>query len=96
MSTNVKQAVPFFWVVDMNASLKFYVEGLGFTIERRWVPDGDGKIRWCRLEIGDASVPLRRTPLKDGGAGLEYHRLENSGRVAITLYVGQSVTFPVR
>jgi lactoylglutathione lyase len=59
MSTNVKQAVPFFWVVDMHASLKFYVEGLGFTIERRWVPDGDGKIRWCRLEIGDAAIMLQ-------------------------------------
>jgi hypothetical protein len=37
-------------------------------------------------------VPLRRTPLKDGGAALEYHRLENSGRIAIALYVAGNVT----
>jgi hypothetical protein len=48
------------------------------------------------LKVGGMDVPLRKTPLRDGDAQLEYHRLENSGRVAITLYVGQSVTVPVR
>jgi hypothetical protein len=48
------------------------------------------------LKVAGTNVPLRRTPLRDGGAPLEYHRLENSGRIAITLYVGQSVTLPVR
>ena len=45
-----------------------------------------------RLKIGDMDVPLRSTPLKDGGAALEYHRLENSGRIAIVLYVAGNVT----
>jgi hypothetical protein len=48
------------------------------------------------LKIGGMNVPLRKTPLRDGDAQLEYHRLENSSRIAITLYVGQSVTLPVR
>jgi hypothetical protein len=48
------------------------------------------------LKVGGMNVPLRKTPLRDGDAQLEYHRLENSGRIAITLYVGQSVTLPVR
>ena len=30
--TNVKQAVPFFNVTDMNASLRFYVDGIGFRL----------------------------------------------------------------
>jgi len=30
---NVKQAVPFFGVTDIQASLKFYVDGLGFTMK---------------------------------------------------------------
>jgi hypothetical protein len=47
-----------------------------------------------RLKIGHMDVPLRRTPLKDGGAALEYHRLENSGRIAIVLYVAGNVTLP--
>ena len=47
-----------------------------------------------RLKIGDTNVPLRRTPLKDGDAALEYHRLENSGRISIVLYVAENVTLP--
>lgn len=39
--TNVKQAVPFFGVTDMKASLQFYVDGLGFTMRRSWIPDDD-------------------------------------------------------
>jgi hypothetical protein len=47
-----------------------------------------------RLKIGDKDVPLRRTPLKDGGAALEYHRLENSARISIVLYVAENVSLP--
>ena len=32
-SVNVKQAVPFFGVTNMEASLRFYVDGLGFKID---------------------------------------------------------------
>ena len=35
---NVKQAVPFFNVTDIEASLGFYVEGLGFVLTNQWVP----------------------------------------------------------
>ncbi len=68
MSVNVKQAVPFFGVTDMESSLRFYVDGLGFTIKRRWIPDGDehypsdGKIRWCWLELGNAAIMLQEFP----------------------------------
>jgi catechol 2,3-dioxygenase-like lactoylglutathione lyase family enzyme len=30
--SNVEQAVPFFMVSDMDASLRFYVDGLGFEM----------------------------------------------------------------
>jgi lactoylglutathione lyase len=65
MSAKVKQAVPFFGVTDMESSLRFYADGLGFTIKRRWIPDRDeeypavGKIRWCWLELGDAAIMLQ-------------------------------------
>lgn len=65
MSANVKQAVPFFGVTDMESSLRFYVDGLGFTIKRQWIPEGDkhypsdGRIRWCWLELGDAAIMLQ-------------------------------------
>jgi len=32
-SVNVKQAVPFFGVTNMEASLRFYVDGLGFKMK---------------------------------------------------------------
>jgi lactoylglutathione lyase len=53
---NIKQAVPFFWITDMEASLRFYVEGLGFTMVEKWVPDG--KIEWCMLKLGEVAIML--------------------------------------
>jgi lactoylglutathione lyase len=54
---NVKQAVPFFGVRDIQASLRFYVDGLGFEKTIEWVPDG--KLRWCWLQNGGAAVMLQ-------------------------------------
>jgi lactoylglutathione lyase len=54
---NVKQAVPFFGVASMEASLAYYVEGLGFQRTNQWVVDG--KIRWCWLEQGGAALMLQ-------------------------------------
>ena len=55
--SNVIQTVPFLWVADMEASLRFYVEGLGFTMTKRWVPES--KIEWCWLELGTAALMLQ-------------------------------------
>jgi hypothetical protein len=57
--------------------------------------DGQGMhvgLEHVHLKVFEREVPLRSTPLRDGGGALEYHRLENSGRIAITLYVAQDVT----
>jgi len=54
---NVRQAVPFFNVRDIEASLRFYVDGLGFTMTRQWEPNG--RIRWCWLELGQVAVMLQ-------------------------------------
>ena len=56
---NVQQAVPFFRVSSMETSLRFYVDGLGFAMTKKWTPDGDGKIRWCWLEHGSAALMLQ-------------------------------------
>jgi catechol 2,3-dioxygenase-like lactoylglutathione lyase family enzyme len=60
---NIRQTVPFFNVKDIEASLRFYVDGLGFTITRYWDPDG--RMRWCWLELGLAAVMLQEY-WKDG------------------------------
>ncbi len=63
-SVNVKQAVPFFGVTNMESSLRFYVEGLGFEMKNYWIPvrtedHPDGRIRWCWLQLGDAAIMLQ-------------------------------------
>ena len=54
---NVKQAVPFFNVTDIEASLRFYVDGLGFVLTNKWTPEG--RVRWCWLQLGDAALMLQ-------------------------------------
>ena len=60
---NVKQAVPFFRVSNMEASLRFYLDGLGFEMKNKWIDEG--KLRWCWLEIGTAALMLQE-PRKEG------------------------------
>ena len=71
---NVKQAVPFFGVTNMESSLRFYVDGLGFKMKNYWIPDRaedhpDGRIRWCWLELGDAAIMLQE--FRPGGRPTE-------------------------
>lgn len=54
---NVLQAVPFLWIKNMEDSLRFYIEGLGFTMTRKWIPNG--KLEWCWLELGGAALMLQ-------------------------------------
>lgn len=56
---NVQQAVPFFRVSSMETSLRFYVDGLGFEMTKKWTPDGDSKVRWCWLQHGNAAIMLQ-------------------------------------
>lgn len=44
------------------------------------------------LKIGETDVPLRSTPRKTGAGGLEYQWLEDTGRIAVVLYVARDVT----
>jgi len=79
-SVNVKQAVPFFGVSNMEASLRFYVDGLGFEMKNSWIPDRDehypgGKIVWCWLQLGEAAIMLQefapnRRPSEALGVGV--------------------------
>jgi len=73
-SVNVKQAVPFFGVTNMESSLRFYVDGLGFKMKNHWIPDRaedhpDGRVRWCWLELGDAAIMLQE--FRPGGRPTE-------------------------
>jgi lactoylglutathione lyase len=56
-TNNIRLAVPFFMVRDMEASLKFYIEKLGFIKTIDWTPRG--KIEWCWLQRDDVSIMLQ-------------------------------------
>lgn len=53
---NVQQVVPLFWVRDVEASLRFYRDGLGFAVDKRWVDEG--RLRWCWLTRDGVAVML--------------------------------------
>jgi len=71
-NSNVKKAVPFFMVVNMTNALNFYVQGLGFELKNKWEPRG--KIEWCWLELGTASIMLQEyrnnIPIDKRGEGV--------------------------
>lgn len=54
---NVKQAVPFFGVSNIEASVRYYVDGLGFEMAKQWIDEG--KLRWCWLQHGGAALMLQ-------------------------------------
>jgi len=54
---NLKQAVPFFMVTDIDRSLEFYTKGLGFEVKMNWRPKG--KIEWCWVEREGVALMLQ-------------------------------------
>jgi len=57
VKANVTQVIPFFCITDMERSLRYYVDGLGFTRTNQWVVEGE--IRWCWLQLGGAALMLQ-------------------------------------
>ena len=71
----VQQLVPLVLVKSMDASLHFYIDGLGFTMTNKWVPDE--KIRWCWLVLGGAAIMLQESGSTDE------RRTELEGKVGL-------------
>lgn len=70
---NLKQAVPFFMVTDMDRSMAFYIKGLGFELKMDWQPQG--RIEWCWLEKEGVALMLQeyheeRIPKEKLGQGV--------------------------
>ena len=102
---NVEQAVPFFWVSDIEASLRFYIDGLGFQRTKQWIVDG--KIRWCWLQLGGAALMLQeyrpeKIPSNKRGEGITicfqcndalaiYHQTRARGLTPKTPFVGNGL-----
>lgn len=61
---NIKLAVPFFSVNDMDATIHFYIEGLGFLLLNKWMPRG--KIEWCWLQRDGVAMMFKEPNRADG------------------------------
>ena len=59
-ASRLRQVVPFLRVASMEASLRFYLDGLGFDMANRWVVEG--KVRWCWLQGGGTALMLQEFP----------------------------------
>ena len=102
---NVEQAVPFFLVSNIEESIRFYVEGLGFEMTKKWIDEG--KLRWCWLQLGAAALMLQefgkgRAPEGKVGVGFSvcfqckdalaiYHEVTQRGVQARRPFVGNSM-----
>jgi lactoylglutathione lyase len=76
-ASNLRQAVPFFAVSNIENSLRFYVTGLGFEMTKKWIDEG--KLRWCWLQKDAVAIMLQqfraegpdaRPPLNNPGQGI--------------------------
>ena len=54
----VNEVVPFLAVKDMEKSVAFYIDGLGFEFKNKWIDDG--VLRWCQLRMGNAGLMLQQ------------------------------------
>jgi lactoylglutathione lyase len=104
-SPKVKSVVPFFMVTDMDRSVCYYTEGLGFTVKHKWVVEG--KLRWCWLELGGSALMLQeylkgRIPKEKLGKGVSlwfmckdaialYHEFKSRGIQAREPFVGNAM-----
>jgi lactoylglutathione lyase len=57
LAPNIQQVVPFLWVSNLEASLRFYVDGMGFEKTKEWIDDG--KLRWCWIQLEGAALMLQ-------------------------------------
>jgi catechol 2,3-dioxygenase-like lactoylglutathione lyase family enzyme len=62
----VRQLRPLLVVADIDRSIGFYREKLGFAVVGR--AETGGRVFWCRLERGGASIMLQQAEAEDGPA----------------------------
>lgn len=69
---------PLLFVQNIEVSLAFYRDQLGFEMTQKWEPAG--KLAWCRLVRGNAAVMLQQADEEDGpperrGRGVAFYFL---------------------
>ncbi|MBO9637419.1 MAG: VOC family protein [Siphonobacter aquaeclarae] len=57
MPLGIKQTVPFLTVANTDVSLRFYLDGLGFSIVHEWRPRG--RIEWCMIRRDEGFLMMQ-------------------------------------
>ena len=57
IQSNVRQAIPFFRVKNIEESVRWYMDGIGCEMRHKWVDEG--KLRWCCLQYGGGALMLQ-------------------------------------
>jgi uncharacterized glyoxalase superfamily protein PhnB len=64
--TTIQEVVPLLFVDNIERSVDFYCNALGFEVTQRWLPNG--KLAWCRIERGSSALMLQQACDEDGPA----------------------------
>jgi glyoxylase I family protein len=64
VAAQVRDLIPLLFVQNLEQSVHFYCETLGFELAESWAPDGT--LGWCRVKRGGASVMLQLACEEDG------------------------------
>ena len=89
-SLRLRDLSPAFTVGDLAASLRFYVDGLGFTVKHRW--ERDGKLLGaqliaglCEISIGQDDWAKGRDRAKGVGFRVYLETVQNLGELAVRI-----------
>ena len=66
MPPRLLELAPLLYVDDIQRSVDFYCQMLGFTVSARWEPEG--KLAWCRLERDGVPLMLQQANEEDAPA----------------------------
>lgn len=80
----VEQTIPLLCVSNIAQSVGFYRDGLGFEVASKWEPEG--KLAWCWLRHGGATLMLQQADEEDPrseerGKGVTFYFLCNDADV---------------
>jgi lactoylglutathione lyase len=84
-SSNIQLAIPFFMVANMDLSLQFYIDKLGFTLTNQWTPHD--KIEWCCLQRDSVSLMLQEPRNKE-----QFNETEKGKGVSICFQCKDALT----
>lgn len=80
--TEVRQLWPLLFVKDIAMSVQFYRDQLSFTLVRQ--ADSQGRMFWCRLQRGGASLMLQQAEPEDSAP-------EGRGRGVVLYFICDDV-----